>query len=199
MDMLGRLRIVVSVATTLSTCLVPSFAHAQNASWLDRPLAAWNVRAAAMPKLERADELRDATVKRCDLKMLGSTHAERAVAAAGWIPFLNFDQQLIRGDVEVVGGMSDADGMCRPIAYNIFVFVAGRFAGSLSPAVMTSRLDASSGAVRIVSDNAITVDFSRYTSTDPLCCPSSHVVVRYAIDRSGNAPVVVPIERAVRP
>ena len=95
--------------------------------------------------------------------------------------------------------MTGADGMCRPVGYNIFVFVAGRFAGSLSPTVMTSRLDGSSSAVRIVGDHAITVDFSRYTSTDPLCCPSSHVVVRYAIDRSGSALVVVPIKRSARP
>jgi hypothetical protein len=34
-----------------------------------------------------------------------STRAERAVEAAGWIPFWNFDQQLVREDVEIVGGM----------------------------------------------------------------------------------------------
>ena len=61
--------------------------------------------------------------KRCQLPPLGSTPAERALAAAGWIPFHNLDQQLVRDDVEIVGAMTGADGMCRPAGYNLFVFV----------------------------------------------------------------------------
>jgi hypothetical protein len=83
--------------------------------------------------------------------------------------------------------------MCRPVAYNLFVFVAGRFAGVLSPTHMTSRLDSSAGAVRLPLP-AITADFARYTSTDALCCPSSHVRVSYRIDRTAAGPVVAPAE-----
>jgi putative hemolysin len=59
------------------------------------------------------------------------------------------------------------------------------FAGTLSPTVMTSRLNGSSGMVELMSDG-IDVEFSRYQETDPLCCPSSRVRVRYRIERSPN-------------
>ena len=122
-----------------------------------------------------------------------STPAERAVDAAGWIPFLNYDQRVVQDDVEIVGGMRRADGMCRPEMYNLFVFVGGQFAGLLSPTPMTSRLDGSSGAVRLrVPD--ISAEFVRYMSTDPLCCPSSRVTVRYRIESQGTKPVVVPVD-----
>ena len=127
-----------------------------------------------------------------------STAAERAVDTAGWIPFWNFDQQLLRDDVEIVGGMRGADGMCRPANYNIFVFVGGRFAGVLSPVPMTSRLDSSSGVVRM-QPPAITAEFARYTNTDPMCCPSSHVRVSYRIERTTAGPVVVATDVAARP
>jgi hypothetical protein len=87
--------------------------------------------------------------------------------------------------------MAGADGMCRPVTYNLFVFVAGKFAGTLSPTVMTSRLDGSSGMVELMPDG-IDTEFSRYRATDPLCCPSSRVRVRYRIERSPT-PVIVPM------
>jgi hypothetical protein len=95
--------------------------------------------------------------------------------------------------------MRGADGMCRPATYNLFVFVGGRFAGVLSPTPMTSRLDSSSGVVRMPLP-LVTTEFARYASTDPLCCPSSRVTVRYRIDRTAAGPVVVPLEvRNTRP
>ena len=63
----------------------------------------------------------------------------RAIAAAGWMPFNYFGQPITQDNVEIVGGVTGADGMCRPTQFNVFVFVAGRFAGTLSPALMTSR------------------------------------------------------------
>jgi hypothetical protein len=90
--------------------------------------------------------------------------------------------------------MSAADGMCRPVAYNLFVFVGGRFAGVLSPAVMTSRLDGSSGAVRMLSRDSLSAEFARYKEGDALCCPSSRVSVGYRIDRASGRPLVEPIE-----
>ena len=84
-------------------------------------------------------------------------------------------------------------------SHNLFVFVGGTFAGVLSPATMTSRLDASSGVVRLPLPN-ITAEFARYTATDPLCCPSSRVTVRYRIDRTAAGPVVLPVEiKTTRP
>ena len=167
------------------------------ASWLDQPLESWNTAGAAVPKAPAGDETKESVVQRCRLAPPRSTSPERAVDAAGWIPFWNFDQQLVRDEIEIVGGMTGADGMCRPTAYNLFVFVGGRFAGALSPASMTSRLDSSSGAVR-VQPQSLTADFSRYASSDPLCCPSSHVTVRYRIDRTDAGPVVAPVDVRTR-
>ena len=182
---------------TIVACLLLSTAAGAQpqrpANWLDRPLANWNTPGQAVPKAPPGEEPVNGVITRCKLTPLRSTPAERAVATAGWIPFQYFDQPIVRDDVEVVAGMQGADGMCRPAAYNLFVFVGGRFAGVLSPAAMTSRLDGSSGAVRLPLPN-ITAEFSRYASDDPLCCPSAHVTVRYRIDRTGDGPVVQPTE-----
>jgi hypothetical protein len=162
-------------------------------SWLDRPLTNWNKPGEALPKAPPADETTAAVINRCRLTPSRATEAERAVGSAGWITFSYFEQKLMRDDVEIVAGMRSADGMCRPWEYNLFVFVGGRFAGQLAPAPMNSRLDGSSGAVRLPLPH-ITAEFARYTSDDPLCCPSAHVTVRYRIDRTTAGPVVVPIE-----
>lgn len=192
---------IVFIFVALSAVASTASAQAPPASWLDRPLASWNRPGASVPAAPRdrnVNESRESIVARCRLTPPRSTAAERAIDAAGWIPFWNFDQQLVRDDMEIVGGMRGADGMCRPASYNIFVFVGGRFAGMLSPAPMTSRLDSSSGVVRL-QPSAIAVEFARYTSSDPLCCPSSHVRVIYRIDRSPSGPVVVPTQVSARP
>jgi putative hemolysin len=160
-------------------------------SWLDRQLVNWNVAREDLHEAPPAEEPREKVVGRCRLTPPRSTASERAVASAGWIPFLPGGKPLVQNDVEIVGGMAGADGMCRPVTYNLFVFVAGRFAGTLSPTVMTSRLDGSAGTVELTTDR-IDAEFSRYRESDPLCCPSSRVSVRYRIDRS-PAPVIVPM------
>lgn len=162
-------------------------------SWLDRPLTNWNKAGSPVPGSPAGDEAAESIIRRCRLMPPRSTAAERAIDAAGWIPFWNVDQQLIREDIEIIAGMRGADGMCRPATYNLFVFVGGRFAGVLSPMPMTSRLDSSSGVVRLALP-AITAEFVRFASTDPLCCPSSRVTVHYRIDRTAAGPVVVPVE-----
>ena len=183
---------LVSFLNSMAAAQAPS-------SWLDRPLANWNKAGQSMTMAPAERESTAAIVSRCKLTPPTSTRAEQAVQAAGWIPFWNFDQQLVRDDVEIIGGMRAADGMCRPMSYNVFVFVAGRFAGTLSPTIMNSRSDSSSGVVR-VQPPTVTADFSRYTSSDPLCCPSSRVTVRYRVDRSPEGPLVVPVEiRTTRP
>jgi LppP/LprE lipoprotein len=183
------------LAILLSVLIGSAAAQAPPASWLDRPLVNWNKAGEKVPAADgpAGGESRAAVVDRCKLTPPHSTAAERAVDAAGWIPFRNFDQQLVRDDVEIVGGMRGADGMCRPTAYNLFVFVGGRFAGVLSPNPMGSRFDSSSGAVRLPLPN-VTVDFARYTSTDPMCCPSAHVRVTYRIERAAAGSLVVPAE-----
>ena len=187
------------VAYTLASLMLPARA-AQNlpTSWLDRPLAGWNNPAAPVPAAPKADETIAAVISRCKLSPPKSTPGEQAVEAAGWIPFWNFDQQLVREDVEIVGGMRAADAMCLPATYQLFVFVGGRFAGMLSPAPMTTNRDSSTGVVRLPLP-AVTADFARYATTDAVCCPTSRVTVSYRIDRTPTGPVVVPVEvRATR-
>jgi LppP/LprE lipoprotein len=183
-----RLLTIVLILSAASQTTSP-----QVESWLDAPLSNWNTSGAPLPSAPKPDEPRAGLMARCKLTPPVSTAAEKAIDAAGWITFHNFDQPLVREDVEVVGGMAGSDGMCRPTNYNLFVFVGGRFAGTLSPAPMTSRLDASSGAVRLPLPQ-ITAEFARYKPSDPLCCPSSHVTVRYRIDRASTSAVVVPVD-----
>ena len=112
----------------------------------------------------------------------------------GWLPFHTFDRQIVQRDVEILGGLAGADGMCRPVDFNVFVFVGGQLAGTLSPADMVSRTDASiAGGIRLADDDTIAAEFARYSETDALCCPTGRVTVRYRIDRKATPPVVVPV------
>jgi hypothetical protein len=110
-------------------------------------LVNWNTAVQSLSKAPPPYEPLNDLLSRCRLSLLQSTPGERALVAAGWIPFRPNGEQLVRGDVEIVGGKTGADGMCRPIVYNVFVFVDSRFSGTLSPDVMTSRVDGASGSV----------------------------------------------------
>ena len=169
-------------------------AQPPSGSWLDRPLSNWNDPGRGMPRATAGDETAAEVTTRCKLQTLRSTAGERAVAEAGWLPFHIFDRQVVARDVEIVGGLIGADGMCRPTEFNLFVFVGGTFAGALSPTTMDSRSDGGiGGAVRVAPDDTISAGFHRYTDTAPLCCPSGRVTVRYRIDRTVAPPVVVPV------
>ncbi len=181
------------VATVLLQTVLAA-GQGSSTSWLDRPLSNWNKGGVPVPTAPRPSEPRATLIERCTLDARQPTLPWNHLAAAGWVPFLHQDQQLTQADIEIVDGMNDADGMCRPGTFNVFVFVDGRFAGTLSPVPMTSRLDGSIGAVRIISADLITAEFARYRVQDPLCCPSSRVAVRFRIDRMGPDPVVTPLD-----
>ena len=165
---------------------------AQAAAWLDHPLQNWNKPGAVLPSgpADRSDH--DDAIGRCNAR-LPQTDAARAVAAAGWVPQPYLDRELIKDDVEILAGVAALDSTCASMDYNLFVFVGGRYAGALSPRPMSPGTDASAGAVRFVGDG-ITAEFVRYKAGDSNCCPSSRMVVRYGIDRSGERPVVVPLD-----
>jgi hypothetical protein len=192
-----------AVAAAALACIagVALCAQAPSPTWLDRPLVNWNTALSKIPPPRPADESVAEVSKRCSPAALRTTAGERALAAAGWIPFRVFDRQILERDVEIIGGMFAADGMCRPMRFNVFVFVNGRLAGTLSPELMDSRTDSSiGGAIRLSADDLIDAGFARYQDKDALCCPSSHVTVRYHIDRKVMPPVVVPVSvRVTRP
>ena len=185
----------VAIAFLLGTVVR---AQLPDSTWLDRPLSNWNVPARAMPlAIVNGEAITDITNRCPFLTSKGSTDGERAVADSRRLPFHMFDRHILEGDVEIVGGLAGVDGMCRPVHFNVFVFVDGRFAGTLSPGEMASRTDGSiSGAIRFL-DDTISAEFARYAPSDALCCPSGRVTVRYRIDRSTPSPVVVPV--AVQP
>lgn len=174
-------------------CLGAALVAQSAEGWLDRPLTNWNEPIKPLPRGMPTGETVTEMAIRCDLRIRRGTPAERTLADNGWLPYLHVDRQIVQGDVEIVGGMAEADGMCRPIEFNVFVFVGGRLAGTLSPLLMSSRTDGSIGAVRLGADETISADFARFLDKDALCCPSSRVSVRYRIERRGAESVVVPV------
>jgi heat shock protein HslJ len=122
--------------------------------------------------------------------------ADRAVTEAGW---RLLGAPLRSGDTEVVGGQSGFDGMCRPRGYQFFVFSGGRFAGTLSPVPMDARREGAAQLPRLVSPAEVTVAFSRYAPSDPLCCPSRTTWVDYRIRQAPDGPVLVPVAASTAP
>jgi hypothetical protein len=170
-----------------------ALALGQSASWLDRPLSEWSKPGATPPAAPSSTESREALTRRCGAptKQKVSTAASEALSKSGWTPFLHLDQQIQRDNIEVIGGMNAADPGCGATTFNVFVFVGGAFAGTLSPATMTAFRDGAIGAVRVTGADALTAEFARYKPTDPECCPSSRVRVSYKIDRAGGRPALI--------
>ncbi|HEY8477622.1 MAG TPA: LppP/LprE family lipoprotein, partial [Chloroflexota bacterium] len=174
----------------LLALLAPGVALAQG-TWLDGPLEPWNTAGASIPHAPHADP---PPQERCREQEREAANDEEArVAAAGWILERYWPTER-QGDVAIVTALSNYDGMCRPMGFNTFVFVAGAFAGTIAPVPMDSRTD---GVVRdlptLRPDGTIEAVFLRYAPSDPLCCPSlPSIRVTYRIERVGGAPVLVP-------
>jgi heat shock protein HslJ len=157
-------------------------------AWLDAPTPkAWNKPGAKIPRAPRFDP-DPFLAKQCASQTRApATDADRAVAAAGWKLF-GASQRF--GSTEVLLGRSGVDGMCRPLGYQVFVFSGGRFAGTLAPRPMDSRSDGAAQLPQLIAAETLTVPFSRYTSRDPLCCPSRLSTVEYRIETSPKGPVL---------
>ncbi|PYM44502.1 MAG: LppP/LprE family lipoprotein, partial [Candidatus Rokuibacteriota bacterium] len=80
-----------------------------------------------------------ADTPRCkeQVRVPGSS-TDRAVASRGWTLL---GPATTSGATTIVLAATSVDGMCRPLSYQAFVFVKGRFAGTLSPVPMDSRED----------------------------------------------------------
>lgn len=176
------------IAGALITLSSVSLAIASN--WLDaKPLAAWNAPGAGVPKAPRAQS---DNLGRCSSQLRSpETTADRVVSAAGWKLFGPYQ---LYGGTAIVLGQSDADGMCRPEGYQAFVFVRGRFAGTLAPKPIAARTDGSLETPQIFAATSFSAQFARYAESDPLCCPSRTTSVEYKVERRGSDPVVVPVE-----
>ena len=149
---------------------------AAGGAWLDTPLAGWNIPGAALPKAPPAEGTPDPRCREHARPAAGNE--DRAVIAAGWV--LVGPLQVF-GDTSVVTATSAFDGMCRWWSYQVFVFVDGRFAGTLSLEPMNSRTDGAAVQVHLYHASSIMAEFTRYTGKDPLCCPSGRSFVSYQV------------------
>jgi LppP/LprE lipoprotein len=161
-------------------------------AWMDAsPLPIWNQPGAPIPApvpVQGNDDPRCREGERPP-----ETPQEQAIGNAGWRLF----QHAKTGwGMRLVWGLAGYDGMCRPLGYQVFVFLNEQYTGTLSPQQMDSRTD---GALQSVTLNAplpgaagrILGTFSRYKADDPLCCPSQTTVVLYRIQLGPQGPTVI--------
>ncbi len=98
----------------------------------------------------------------------------------------------IYGYTTVIKAMADADGMCRPLKYQVFVFTNGEFSGTLSPLLMDSRTDGNLIEYNLYREGYIDATFSRYTTTDAMCCPSQQSRLFYQIKEQNGSIILMP-------
>jgi len=156
-------------------------------TWLDNA-DNWNTPGAPLPQAPTYPGGNN--LVNCELGRRVATLPEDAqVEAAGWT--LTGAAQ-VHGSTTVITGMADADGMCRPLDYQVFVFTDGEFSGTLSPILMDSRTDGSLFDVNLYRDGFIDASFNRYTPEDPLCCASGQSRLFYQVEEQDNEAVLVP-------
>ena len=199
----SRVAIAVVFASALgfigaASPLVASRAAAQPDSarasaWLET-LRLWNASGPDIPAPPPSSMTPEADAKRCGGNTRKpSLEVDRSLARAGW---KLFGPALVYGRTTIVKARSDADGMCRPLGYNVFVFYDDRFAGTISPVPMNARTDGAETGVHILDEKEITVEFARYAAQDPLCCPSSTSRVTFSIKDDPGGPRLAPLEAA---
>lgn len=160
--------------------------------WLDeKNITNWNQPGIPIPQAPKPQA--DANImKRCqDGIRLPTTPEDVSLSRNGW---MLFGPVQLYSETTLVTAASDFDGMCRPLKYQAFIFVDGRFAGTLSPQLMDSRTDSSFRPIFLYGASNINAEFNRYGKKDALCCPSGVSRVSYQIQRKNDLPVVVPIE-----
>jgi hypothetical protein len=158
-------------------------------SWLDKPLLNWNITIREIPKAPKPDV--DLT-GRCAGARLPDSAEDRAITAKGWW-LLGSPQRFEK--TLIISANADADGQCRPLSFQDFVFVDGQFVGTISPLPMNSRADAAVDAVRFTSASNFVADFRRYAASDPLCCPSQTSSVTFQIEERNGKRILVPQSR----
>ena len=173
--------------TILFTILLSVFAVSAQNTWLDRPQPRnWNNPGEDIPAPPRTAAPMD---PRCrEQTRPPDSFADRALTRAGWL--LTGPAQTF-GTTTLVMAQASADGQCRPDQYNAFVFVSNRFAGTLAPRPMSPRTDGSLSRIFLYSLTGASAEFSRYSASDALCCPSRMSTVVYTIT-TGARPLVTP-------
>src|SRR5215217_7971588 len=125
--------ILVLVAAMLTPVARPTGA---DGGWLAGDLASWNTPGSVIPS---ASGESSAGVPYCESDVRPPETPEDAqVADQGWL--LHAPYQRGWG-VSVVQGTLGFDANCRPVTYQVFMFVDGVFAGTLAPESMLPRTD----------------------------------------------------------
>ena len=188
---IGVLFIVAAVAMISHLAIAAEQSVEPARSWLDRPLLNWNRQGNDFPQLPQP--VRDgesALDSRCREQVREpAVAAERSVVKLGWTLY---GPAQIFANVRVFTAMTSVDGMCRPLGYQAFVYMEGRYAGTLSPVPMNSRTDGALTTIRLVSATRIFGEFARYRDSDPLCCPSSVSMVTYSL-RNDEIPALMAV------
>lgn len=197
-----RTHVVHAAAAIFALALAGGEAAAQTAAsrWLDaKPIANWNQPGMAIPrgpKSEYSEDLAECEKRGAEESAKSPPTPEtRQVAAAGWLGAA-VDRRA--GDTVIVFARNGVDGMCRPMDYQYFVFVKGRFAGTLSPRPMHSRTDGSGWLEEKPRAQRFTADFARYRRDDPLCCPARTSTVTYEVREGPGGPLVVQARAATK-
>ena len=176
------------------TLLGATALHAGDGSWIDALPGAWNAPGAAIPPAPAGSAEQLAAC--AEQRRAASSPADRALEAAGW---KLFGPVLSHGSTSIVRATSNADGMCRPLGYQYFLFAGDDFAGTLAPAPMDSRTDGALSDLSWLDAASATATFSRYAEADALCCPSRESVVVYAVEQRDGRPVLVALSAQTNP
>lgn len=181
---------IISSFLILNWILFPSSVMSQpekGGNWLEEKNN-WNQVNASIPKppnMEGGNNLEycNHTVRQ------GVLPEDRLIEKAGWVLT---DAAHIYGKTTIITGMVDADGMCRPLNYQVFVFSEGKFIGTLSPIPMDSRTDGSLINFNLYRDGYIDASFNRYSPEDALCCATGKSRLFYQVEKQNNYPLLVP-------
>jgi len=198
----GSMRIQAAALVLAGVVFAGAETHAQTAAsrWLDaKPVANWNKPGMAIPRGPKsgyAEEIADCEKRGAEERPKATVTAEtRLVTAAGWLGAV-VEKSI--GDTVIVSARNGADGMCRPMDYQYFVFVGGKFAGTLAPRPMHSRVDGSGWLEEKPQARRFKVEFARYREKDALCCPSRSSTVTYELRDTPGGPLVVPASVATK-
>jgi hypothetical protein len=179
--------------TMLLTLAIPVFSQQQ--TWLDqeKPIN-WNKPGANIPTAPKSEVNNLSECK--DLSRPANTAIDKMVTEAGWQLFGPLE---IFGETTLVRGMANADGQCRPLEYQVFVFYNGKFAGTISPVTMNSRTDGSLKNVFLYREKTLNSEFARYQDSDAMCCPSARTSVSFEIETKNGIPLLVPTSSDTSP
>lgn len=105
------------------------------------------------------------------------TAEDKAVVAAGWMPFFAAQQM---GATRVFVAASSMDGSCRPQGMAAFIFRNGKPVGMVSP-----RDQSAIPTLQMNAENTLIVSTNYRKSEDAHCCPTGKAIAAIKISDHG--------------